>query len=376
MSAHAVPQLVAVIGDDDRAAQWCARLLARGCGVTFVDLSPHGLVDAIAQHFTTSQRMGAFPRASLSNLCRITTLDELVAVDFGVVCATHNEAEVVRRVEERAPSMVIAAQHTLTSHTTRATAISPIHLVPLVSVEGPHAERVRDILADVGFHAVIGLPSAQDDEQFGTGLVQVGDASPATVLAVVRALRSTNTGAGAHLAAWEARTLNVHAARWQPSDAVPAPLDFYRTTVNPDWVDYNGHMTESAYLVAFGWATDVLFRYIGDDEKYRAAGHSFYTVETHITYEREAVVNEPLRITTRVLDVDAKRMHIYHEMYHGESGDRLSTSEQLLVHVDMAAQRSAPILPEVAAALVAVRASHASMPLADGVGRVMQIVKK
>jgi carnitine 3-dehydrogenase len=135
-------------------------------------------------------------------------------------------------------------------------------------------------------------------------------------------------------------------------------------------------MTESAYLVAFGWATDVLFRYIGDDENYRAAGHSFYTVETHITYEREAVVNEPLRITTRVLDVDPKRLQIYHEMFHGETGDRLSTSEQLLVHVDMAAQRSAPMLPEVATALTVVHASHASLPLADGVGRIMQIRKK
>ena len=128
--------------------------------------------------------------------------------------------------------------------------------------------------------------------------------------------------------------------------------------------------------MAFGWATDVLFRYIGDDEAYRAAGHSFYTVETHITYEREAVVNEPLRITTRVLDVDAKRMHIYHEMFHGESGDRLSTSEQMLVHVDMAAQRSAAILPEVATAVAAVHARHATLPPADGVGRVMRIVKK
>lgn len=376
MSAHAVPQLVAVIGDDDRAAQWCARLLARGCGVTFVDLSPEGLADAVAQHFTSSQRMGTFPRASLSNLCRITSLDELVAVEFAVVCASHDEEGLVRQVERRAPDMVIAAQHTQTNRTTRATAVSPLHLVPLVSVEGPQAERVRDILADVGFNAVIGLPSSEDDEQFGTGLVQVGGDDPTTVLAVLRALRSTNTGAGTHLANWEARTLDVQATRWHPSDAVPAPLDYYRTMVNPDWVDYNGHMTESAYLVAFGWATDVLFRYIGDDENYRAAGHSFYTVETHITYEREAVVNEPLRITTRVLDVDPKRMHIYHEMFHGETGDRLSTSEQLLVHVDMTAQRSSPMLPEVANALAAVHASHCGLPAADGVGRIMQIRKK
>lgn len=371
-----MPQLVAVIGDDDIAAQWCARLLARGCGVTFVDLSEGGLTDAVAHHFTTSQRMGTFPRATLANLCRITTLDELVAVEFAIVSSAHNELALVQRVEAYAPTMIIGAQRSVTNRTTRCSAVAPVNVVPLVCVEGPQAKFVAALLGDVGFHAVIGMPSPQEDEQFGSGLVLVGSEDPNTILAVIRALRSTNTGAGALLAAWEARVLNSAVLRWNPGDVVPAPLDSYRTTVNPDWVDYNGHMTESAYLVAFGWATDVLFRYIGDDEHYRAAGHSFYTVETHITYEREATVNEPLRITTRVLDVDSKRLHIYHEMFHGDSDERMSTSEQMLVHVDMQKGHSAPILPTVATALAAVHARHRDLPVGSGVGRTMQIVRK
>jgi carnitine 3-dehydrogenase len=370
------PPLVAVVGDDDLAAQWCARLLARGCGVTFVDLSGGDLSPRVAHHFTASRRMGVFPKARLTNLCRITSMDELVPVEFGVVALGGDESGVVRTLEERAPDMTIAAQRTVTARTTRATAIQPVHLVPLVSVEGPQEQRVAAILLDLGFRPAIGLPSAEDDEQYGTGLVQVGGDDPDTVLALLRALRSTNTGAGAALAAWEARTLSTDVTRWQPGDTVPAPIDAYRTTVNPDWVDYNGHMTESAYLVAFGWATDVLFRYIGDDESYRAAGHSFYTVETHITFEREAAVNEPLRITTRIIDVDAKRLHIYHEMFHGETGERMSTSEQMLLHVDMHAGRAAVILPEVAAALSAVHERHRTLPEADGIGRTMQIVRK
>jgi carnitine 3-dehydrogenase len=376
VSTQTVPHLVAVIGEDDLAAQWCARLLARGCGVTFVDLSTSGLTDAVMRHFTSSQRMGTFPRSALSNLCRITSLEELVPVEFGFVSVPHNESALVSRIEERAPHMLIAAHRTITDRTTRATAIAPANLVPLVSVEGPRADRLVEVLNDVGFRAVVGLPTAENDERYGTGLIQLGGDDPDTVLALLRALRATNTGAGVHLADWEARTLATDSARWTPGDAVPAPLDAYRTTVNPDWVDYNGHMTESAYLVAFGWATDVLFRFIGDDEAYRAAGHSFYTVETHITYEREALLNEPLRITTRVLDVDTKRLQIYHEMFHAETGDRLSTSEQMLLHVDMHAQRSAPILPDVATALAAVHASHRVLPMPDGAGRTMHIIKK
>jgi carnitine 3-dehydrogenase len=157
-------------------------------------------------------------------------------------------------------------------------------------------------------------------------------------------------------------------ARWQPGDAVPAPLDFYRGEVLPAWVDYNRHMTEAAYLTAFGWASDALFAYIGDDDAYRAAGHSFYTIETHIAYLREAGEHVPLQITTRVLGLDRKRLLIYQEMFHGDSGAELATTEQMLVHVDMNAGRSTPILPDVRAALEAIAASHSSLPPAARAG--------
>ena len=157
-------------------------------------------------------------------------------------------------------------------------------------------------------------------------------------------------------------------SRWQPGDVVPAPLDFYRGQVLPAWVDYNRHMTEAAYLSAFGWASDALFTYIGDDDAYRADGHSFYTVETHIAYLREAAELAPLRITTRVLGTDRKRLHIYHEMFHADHEKLLATTEQMLVHVDMNAARSVPILPDVAAALDAIVNAHSNLPPAARAG--------
>ena len=156
--------------------------------------------------------------------------------------------------------------------------------------------------------------------------------------------------------------------RWQPGDVVPAPLDFYRGEVLSAWVDYNHHMTEAAYLSAFGWASDALFAYIGDDDAYRAAGHSFYTVETHIAYLREAAEHAPLRITTRVLGIGRKRLHIYHEMYRGDDDSLLATTEQMLVHVDMTAGRSMAILPEVQASLAAIAAAHSTLPPAGRAG--------
>lgn len=183
------------------------------------------------------------------------------------------------------------------------------------------------------------------------------------LVAVMHALRGSRLGAGEILNRREARTLH-HAAplRWSAGDDVPAPLPLYACTVAPDWVDYNRHMTESAYLYAFGWASDAFFRYIGIDQEYRDAGHSFYTVESHLVYAREVAVGEPLRFTTQLVDHDHKRLHIFHTMTHGATGDVLCTNEQLLVHVATGAGRSAPTLPGPLAALDAIRAVHGQLP--------------
>lgn len=37
----------------------------------------------------------------------------------------------------------------------------------------------------------------------------------------------------------------------------------YRTTVQEDWVDYNGHLRDAFYLLIFSYATDALMERIG-----------------------------------------------------------------------------------------------------------------
>lgn len=157
--------------------------------------------------------------------------------------------------------------------------------------------------------------------------------------------------------------------RWQPGVEIAAPLALYSAVVDPAWIDYNGHMTESSYLYVFGEASDALFRYVGIDEAYRAAGYSFYTVETHINYYREVGRGEPLRITTHLLGLDTKRLHLFHAMLHGEAGHLLCTTEQMLVHVDTKAATAAPIKPDVVGALSAIVAAHRVLPIPRQVGR-------
>ncbi len=189
---------------------------------------------------------------------------------------------------------------------------------------------------------------------------------------VMRSLRPLGLGAGRLVAEREARIHEAGVpAQWSAGDPVAAPLTLYETTVEPDWVDYNGHMSEWAFLTAFGWASDKLFRYVGVDEDYRSAGHTFFTVETHLNYVREASLADPLRFTTQVLGVDAKRLHFFHAMEHATTGDLLCTTEQMLLHVDTKAGSTAPLLPGPATALAAIAKAHADLPIPPQVGQVM-----
>lgn len=164
--------------------------------------------------------------------------------------------------------------------------------------------------------------------------------------------------------------------RWTPTAIIEAPLRLFQCGVAPDWIDYNGHMTESSYLWVFGEASDALFRYIGIDETYRSAGQSFYTVETHLNFYKEMLAAEPLQVTTQLLDLDEKRLHLFHQMCHGHTNDLVCTTEQLLVHVDMQVATSSPIQPDVYRALQAILTRHQSLPTPKQVGRQIAIKKK
>ncbi len=231
-----------------------------------------------------------------------------------------------------------------------------------------------------------------DEQAGGRSMAELERHRDDCLLAVMRALRPAGVGAGRLVAEREARILaasaSAEAEPWTPGAEIEAPLALYAPTVEPDWIDYNGHMTEWAYLAVFGWASDALFRYLGVDEAYRRGGHSYYTVETHLNHRREASLGERLRVTTQVLGSDAKRLHIFHTMYR-DTGTRrdaempgdaethrdrelLCTGEQMLLHVDTAAGRAAPLVPGPAAdAVAAVTAAHASMPAPRLSGRLI-----
>ncbi len=153
----------------------------------------------------------------------------------------------------------------------------------------------------------------------------------------------------------------------------PAPLELYRAVVEPDWIDYNGHMNVAYYVLVFDRATDSFLDYLGLDEALReASGSSTFSVEAHITYQREVAEGDPLRFTTQLLGYDRKRIHYLHKMYHANEGYLAATIEWMTLHVDLSIRKVAPLPPQVLARLAEVQRVHAGLETPAEVGRVLR----
>jgi len=144
----------------------------------------------------------------------------------------------------------------------------------------------------------------------------------------------------------------------------------YTDIVRPEWIDSNGHMNLAYYVVVFDLGTDQLYDALGIGNRYReATGNSCFTAETHTLYEREVIVGEPLRVATTLLGMDAKRLHYFHEMFHGTEGHRVAAQELLALHIDMHVRRVAPFPADRVAAMQAALRIQGDRPPPKGAGR-------
>jgi carnitine 3-dehydrogenase len=182
-------------------------------------------------------------------------------------------------------------------------------------------------------------------------------------------------GAGLVLAREEERRLKT-AKRWKKTDKISGPLTTHHGTVMTSWVDYNRHMQDAYYLVAFGDALDHFFRYVGDDEAYRAKGTTFFTAETHLNYYREMKAGDPFTIETQLVGLDEKRMHLFHRMLHGKTGELVATNEIMQLHVDQKAGKVVPMGADIYAPLSAIWAVHKKLKKPHELGRVITVPSK
>lgn len=148
----------------------------------------------------------------------------------------------------------------------------------------------------------------------------------------------------------------------------PDGLVVTTATVLPAWTDYNEHLNVAYYLVAFDGGIDAYKAAVGLTPAYIATRRrSTVALEAHVTFQREAMLGETLRVETRVLDTDGKRVHICQEMYR--DAELLATQETLGMSFDLAARHSAPFEPDIAAAYAAFIEAQRALPRPRWLGR-------
>ena len=142
----------------------------------------------------------------------------------------------------------------------------------------------------------------------------------------------------------------------------------------PAWTDLNGHMNVAYYVLAFDRATDTFYDALGIGWDYLAREQrSLFTLAMNVDYVHEVHAASRVRIESRLLDHDAKRIHYYHEMFDAAGGWLAATNELLAMHVDMATRRNSPFAAATRERLTEMQAAHSTLPRPARVGRALGI---
>ena len=150
----------------------------------------------------------------------------------------------------------------------------------------------------------------------------------------------------------------------------PAPFVSSVMQIEPQWIDYNGHLNMAYYNVMMDRAIDELWLQLGIGPTYMKERHgSTFTAEAHVRYLREINLGDPVQVSIWLLGADEKRLHTFEELRHATEGWLSATSENMTMHVDMAVRKTAPFPPDIRARIDAVLKAHAVLPRPEGVGR-------
>jgi acyl-CoA thioester hydrolase len=161
---------------------------------------------------------------------------------------------------------------------------------------------------------------------------------------------------------------------------VPLPSAPFKSSVmqiEPQWIDYNGHLNMAYYNVMMDRAIDELWVHLGIGPAYMKERHgSTFTGECHVRYLREIHLGDPVQISVWLLGADEKRLHTFEELRHASEGWLSATSENITLHIDMTARKVGPFPSDIRARIAAVAAAHATVPRPEGTGRRIEMPKR
>jgi acyl-CoA thioester hydrolase len=157
----------------------------------------------------------------------------------------------------------------------------------------------------------------------------------------------------------------------------PAPFLASVTQIEPQWIDYNGHLNMAYYNVMFDRAIDELWLKLGIGPSYmKERQRSTFTAECHVRYLREIHLGDPVQVSVLLVGADEKRLHTFEELRHASEGWLSATSENMTIHIDMTARKTAPFPPDIRARIETLAKAHSALPRPEGIGRKVAMPAK
>ena len=157
----------------------------------------------------------------------------------------------------------------------------------------------------------------------------------------------------------------------------PAPFLASVMQIEPQWIDYNGHLNMAYYNVMFDRAIDELWLTLGIGPGYmKERKGSTFTAECHVRYLRDIHLGDPVQISILLVGADEKRLHTFEQLRHASEGWLSATSENMTIHIDMTARKTAPFPADISARIKALANAHSALPRPEGIGRKVAMPAK
>src|SRR3982074_3329823 len=157
----------------------------------------------------------------------------------------------------------------------------------------------------------------------------------------------------------------------------PAPYLASVMQIEPQWIDYNGHLNMAYYNVMFDRAIDELWLRLGIGPGYmKERKGATLTAECHVRYLREIHLGDPVQVSILLVGADAKRLHTFQELRHASEGWLSATSENMTIHIDMTARKTAAFPPDIGARIEALANAHSTIARPEGIGRKIAMPSK
>ena len=103
-----------------------------------------------------------------------------------------------------------------------------------------------------------------------------------------------------------------------------------------DWIDYNGHMNLSYYVLVFDMGAEIILsKFEMGEHSAKTTKKSTMAVETRTNYLKEVKENDEVIVSLAHFDHDKKRLHYKLEMHEKLTNNLSATTEILSLYMNL-----------------------------------------